>query len=211
MTRQVLSRSLLVRFALPVALLVSAFAAVLPAHAAGPQIGGKVTSETGTAAPTSFTFLRHNGLTATIEVSSTTVVTRRYGAKTDISGINIGDTLSIWGSFQSGTSVFDATRITDKSIQSADAYSRGVVLSVDTAANSFQLRVTNTALGSPLAHRLTVDLAPNQAIPLPDGTTTTLAGLQVGDTLFVRGIYDRASATLDRLDAIRVLKIVSTI
>src|SRR5579884_259017 len=186
-------------------------ASLTPAAAATrPNIGGKVTSEPGSAAPTIFTMQRHNGKTATVVVSTSTVVLRRYGAHSDISAVNEGDSIQVWGSFQAGTNTFNATQIRDNSIQSADAYGRGVVKSTDVAANSITVRMTLVPYGSPLARQVTVELAPGQSIPLPGPGSTTISGLHVGDTLSLRGIYDRASTTLTHLDAIRVLKVVTT-
>lgn len=176
--------------------------------AAAVHIAGVVTSQPGSAAPTSFTFHRRNGHDATINVSSGTVVLRRYNGHTDIGAVSEGDTLQLWGAFETGGSVFDATRIRDNSIQAADAYGRGKVLSVNATANTMSVHMT----AGPLAKwsSITIDVPAGLAIPLPQGGTAAISGVQVGDTIFVRGIYNRTSKTVTAVHSLRILNVVST-
>src|SRR5579875_3453157 len=85
--------------------------------ATGSHIGGRVASQPGTAAPTSFTLQRNNGKFATVLIHGSTVVERRYGAHTNVGAVSGGDKLTVWGTFESGNAVFDATLVQDNSIQ----------------------------------------------------------------------------------------------
>ena len=178
--------------------------ALVASAAAGAHIGGTVTAAPG-GLPDNLSLLRHNGATATVTWHVTTV-TRRYGGATEVAAVSMGDRLTMQGSFEPGTTTFDATQIQDMSIQKADAYARGTISSVDAAANSFVFHVTNAPNGSPLSGDVTVDLSADQTIGLPNGTTETIGGLQIGDRIYARGVYNRQAHILNNGDSIRVLQ-----
>lgn len=170
------------------------------------HIAGVITSQPGETAPTFFQVLRDNGKTATVQVSASTRVVRRFNGPTTVDALSMGDRVRVTGRFDPGTTELDATRVKDVSIQEADAFARGPVASVNASANTFVFAVTQAPGGSPLSGRVTVQLAPNQAIKLPNGQTETIADLEVGDVVFARGVYDRRSHTLFQVDAVRVVR-----
>jgi ribosomal protein L19 len=212
--RPVRARELCLVMAGSAALLGLGAPSTAPALAAtNPQIAGTVTSEPGAASPTTFTFTRRNGMTATINVTSSTVILRRYNAHTDIDAVSVGDSLAVWGTFEPGSTVFDATRIQDNSIQAADAYGRGTVLAVNSSANTMTVNITSKPIGSPVRNTVTVHVPAGRMIPVPQGSSIPLSSVQVGDIVLVRGVYDRSSNTFTSVDALRILKVtvVSTL
>jgi hypothetical protein len=179
-----------------------------PVSAAAPaHIAGTVTAAPSTAAPTSFTFRRRNNLTATISVSTSTVVVRRYGGRTGITAVGAGDSLQVWGSFEAGNTVFDATKIEDASLQYTSG--RGKVLTIDTAANTMTVRVTGKSAGSPIADIVTVSVPAGSSIPVQQGSPVPLTSVQVGDVVSVGGVYNRTSKTFTSATSLRILRLAS--
>src|SRR5580765_8439151 len=110
-----------------------------PAAATRPAlIGGTLASESSTNGVNTLVITTKNHGQVTVNVSSGTIFVRRYNGASALDELNLGDQLQVHGSFASGsTTVFNAARIKDASIQEAATRAVLQVSTANTATNSF--------------------------------------------------------------------------
>jgi len=193
-----------------------AHAAPAPAVRQAP-IGGTLASEASTNGVTTLVVTTKNHGQVTVNVSSGTIFVRRYNGASALDELNLGDQLEVRGSFAAGsTTVFNATRIKDFSIQEAATRAVLQVSTVNTTTNSF----TGVVLRDKVFHRVT-PVTIGQTVTVTVGTSGTpttrllmmssgrltdasFGTLAVGQTVTVLGVYDRKMHTYTTTRLVRI-------
>ena len=160
-------------------------------------VSGIVTSIGGATAPTTLTVQTVGGLTINVTVPASTTVVRRYGGPSGLDEMVAGDRVSVWGSFEPGSSTFDAVRIKDWSIQRVDSRVVGLVQSA--ANNGAVVLVGRHEHGrrNPYYHGETVQVTFTASTVVMSGSmTVTVAAVQPGLRIVAMGTYDRIGHTL---------------
>ncbi len=169
------------------------------------NLQGVVVALGGVSAPTTLTLRAGSAVTLTVTVGVSTTIVRRYDGRSSLDELSPGDYLQLWGRYETGSStVFDARRVKDVSIQRAYTRVVGTISQVTSGGASL-----NVGRGldkrTPYVHGDLVQLsyAPN-ALVVSGSITMTAAAVQPGAYVLALGVYDRHSHTL-RADRIRIL------
>lgn len=190
--------------------MASQFSAAPAAAAAAPRIMGVVTTAPSTTLPTSFQLRRANGMMATVNVPATAAVVLRYGGPSTPTTITTGDHLVLFGQFEPGNAIFDATRVQDVNAERVAGSTRAVVSSVNPAANSITARVTGFNRSGLPGGSVTIDVAPGATVSFANGTTVPALSLRSGDVLSVGGLYNTRSHTLLTVSSMRGVRLVAS-
>lgn len=189
------------------ALVLLVAAGASSAQAATPQaattphgpIGGSLVSESTGANGTTLVVNTKNKGQVTVMVSGGTIYVRRFNGASALDELNLGDNVAVFGTFATGsTTMFNATRVKDFSIQEAATRAVLQVKTVNTAGNSFTgvvmrdsaLRVRPFNEGA----TVTVTVQATTKILTPANgklTAGSVSNLAVGQRVTVLGVFDR--------------------
>lgn len=169
------------------AVLCAGIAVAYPALAASTTVEGTLVAVSGTTLPAVLT-VQSGTTTYMVNVTSTTVLLRKYNGVSALDEFGVGDLLSIRGTV-TGTTI-DATRIKDLSIQRKDAAQWGTIESIDATAQSFVFNPTKRGVA-------------NQTVTTTSKTTVfqgnragTFSDLSVGMTVKVIGLWRKSLSTI---------------
>jgi len=175
-------------------------------------IGGTLVSESTTSTGASLVVNTRQRGVVTVTVTGATIYLRRYNGASALDEVNLGDTLTIFGSFAAGsTTAFNATRVKDISIQEAATRAVLQVKSVMTSTNSFTGVVMRDSIRRvrPFDEgaTVTVTVSSMTKILMPASgklTTATISNLAVGQRVTVLGVFDRPMHTYTTTRLVRI-------
>lgn len=169
-------------------------------HSEKTTIFAALTAMTGTEAPATLT-VAASGVTYTVDVTKTTKLVRRFGAKSVLTEFVIGDILEIKGKFgTSATStVITAEWIKNYSIQRAGGTFKGEITALDCSNNKFTFDPDNRPVQTVNFTSLTKFLR--------SGTQIGCTDLNVGEKATVIGLWRQS---INQIDADRVIVKMST-
>lgn len=163
-------------------------------------ITGTLTALSGATTPATLTVQTVGGLSIDVTVPATATVVRRYDGPSGLGKMTVGDRVSVWGSFESGSNTFDAVRLRDWTIQRADSQVIGTVDSVTTTNTTVVTIDVGHGHGrrDPYHHGETVQVSISASTIVMSGTvavSTTV--IQPSMRIAAVGVYDRAGRVLD--------------
>lgn len=214
-TRKTLLRGALATTALLT--LTSLGAAPLAAHAATPvaalpavsHLSGTLQAGFATTAPTSLQVVTSQGITMTVNVSTTTQIVRRYNGKSALDELSPGDKIGVSGSM-SGTTAITATALKDFTIQRAFTRNVGRITAISSDMTKLTVRVLRDSRAeahNPFDEGSTIYVAvtPTMTVTLADGSQGTVQdSLSPGLVITTLGVYNRNSRTFGDVSRIRV-------
>lgn len=153
---------------------------------------GTLTALSGTTLPATLS-LQIGGTLYTVNVTSATVLDRKYNGTSTLDEFAIGDTLRVWGTLN-GTTIDPTTRVKNYSIQRVGGTFKGVIRSIDASARSFVLDLPARDDQTVLVVSTTKVFQGNRA--------GTFADLAVGQSVKVIGVWRRSQ---DQVRADRIL------
>lgn len=119
------------------------------------------------------------GASVTVHVTDKSKITRKYMGRAHLSELAVGDKLEVVGKMDAAGAI-TAKLVKDNSIHKTFYAQRGEVLSIDAAAQTFNIKNDKK--------ELKVFVTPNTKFAIVHVEKPTFAGLKVGDKVQVRGV-----------------------
>lgn len=192
-------------------------AAPLAAHAATPaaavpastRLAGILQPGFATTAPTSLQVVTAQGITMTVNVSTTTQIVRRYNGQSALDELSAGDKIGVSGSM-SGTTTITATTLKDVTIQRAFTRNVGRITAISSDMTRLTVRVLRDSRAqghNPFDEGSTIYVAvtPTMTVTLADGSQGTVQdSLSPGLVITTLGVFNRNSHSFGDVSRIRV-------
>lgn len=173
------------------------------------HVAGTLQPGFATTAPTSLQVVTSQGVTMTVNVSTTTQIVRRYNGQSALDELSPGDKIGVSGSI-SGTTAITATALKDFTIQRAFTRNVGRITAINSDMTKLTVRVLHDSRAeahNPFDEGSTIYVAvtPTMTVTLADGSQGTVQdSLSPGLVITTLGVYNRNSRTFGDVSRIRV-------
>lgn len=173
------------------------------------RLAGTLQPGFATTAPTSLQVVTAQGITMTVNVSTTTQIVRRYNGQSALDELSPGDKIGVSGSM-SGTTAITATTLKDATIQRAFTRNVGRITAISSDMTKLTVRVLRDSRAqghNPFDEGSTIYVAvtPTMTVTLADGSQGTVQdSLSTGLIITTLGVYDRNSHSFGDVSRLRV-------